>query len=40
MLIEADLKAALIRFNPKISQNPDLADEVIHQLRAILIYVQ
>jgi type I restriction enzyme R subunit len=30
VLIEADLKAALIRLNPKISQNPDLADEIIH----------
>jgi len=39
VLIEADLKAALIRLNPEISQNPDLADEVIHQLRAILISV-
>jgi type I restriction enzyme R subunit len=39
VLIEADLKAVLIRLNPEISQNPDLADEVIHQLRAILISV-
>ena len=40
VLIESDLKAALIRLNPEITRNPDLADEVIHQLRAILIYVQ
>ena len=39
VLIEADLKAALIRLNPEITRNPDLADEVIHQLRAILISV-
>jgi type I restriction enzyme R subunit len=39
VLIESDLKAALIHLNPEISQNPDLADEVIHQLRAILISV-
>jgi type I restriction enzyme R subunit len=39
VLIETDLKAALIRLNPEITRNPDLADEVIHQLRAILISV-
>ena len=39
VLIESDLKAALIRLNPEITQNPDLADEVIYKLRAILISV-
>ena len=39
VLIEADLKAALIRLNPDITRNPDLADEVIYKLRAILISV-
>jgi type I restriction enzyme R subunit len=39
VLIEADLKAALIRLNPEITRNPDLADEVIYKLRAILISV-
>jgi len=39
VLLEADLKAALIRLNSEIAQNHDLADEVIHKLRAILISV-
>ena len=39
VLLESDLKAALIRLNPEISNNPDLADEVIYKLRAILISV-
>lgn len=39
VLIESDLKTALIRLNPEITQNPDLADEVIYKLRAILISV-
>ena len=39
VLIEADLKEALIRLNPEIKQNPELADEVIYKLRAILISV-
>ncbi|MEP0264793.1 HsdR family type I site-specific deoxyribonuclease [Dokdonia sp.] len=39
VLIESDLKAALIRLNPAITKNPDLADEVIYKLRAILISV-
>lgn len=39
VLIEQDLKAALIKLNPEITQNPDLADEVIYKLRAILISV-
>jgi type I restriction enzyme, R subunit len=39
VLIESELKAALIRLNSEIAQNPDLADEVIYKLRAILISV-
>jgi type I restriction enzyme R subunit len=39
VLIESDLKVALIRLNPEITKNPDLADEVIYKLRAILISV-
>ncbi|TCK67243.1 type I restriction enzyme R subunit [Winogradskyella wandonensis] len=39
VLIESDLKAALIKLNPEITSNPDLADEVIYKLRAILISV-
>lgn len=39
VLIETELKDALIRLNPEINANPDLADEVIYRLRAILISV-
>lgn len=39
VLVELELKAALIRFNPEIENNPDLADEVIYKLRAILLSV-
>ena len=39
VLLEKDLKEALIRLNPEISNNPDLADEVIYKLRAILLSV-
>lgn len=39
VMVEAELKAALLRLNPEISQNPELADEVIYKLRAILISV-
>jgi len=39
VLVESQLKEALIRLNPEISQNPELADEVIHKLRAILLSV-
>jgi hypothetical protein len=36
---EVDLTAALLRLNPEIKQRPELADEVIYKLRAILISV-
>lgn len=39
VLLEQDLKDALIRLNPEISANNELADEVIYKLRAILISV-
>lgn len=39
VLLEPELKEALIRLNPEINQNHDLADEVIYKLRAILISV-
>ena len=39
VLVEAELKAALIRLNPEIACNHDLAEEVIYKLRAILLSV-
>jgi type I restriction enzyme R subunit len=39
VLVERDLKDALIRLNPEINANPVLADEVIYKLRAVLIAV-
>jgi type I restriction enzyme R subunit len=39
VLVESELKAALLRLNPEIGQRPELADEVIYKLRAILISV-
>ena len=39
VLVESELKAALVRLNPEITLNPDLADEVIYKLRAVLIAV-
>lgn len=36
VLVEADLKEALIRLNPTIKAQPSRADEVIYRLRAIL----
>ncbi len=39
VLIEQDLKDALARLNPEIYEKPELADEVIYKLRAILISV-
>ena len=34
---ESILKKALIRLNPEITANPNLADEVIYKLRAVII---
>jgi type I restriction enzyme R subunit len=39
VLIESELKAALIRLNPEIALRNELADEVIYKLRAILLNV-
>lgn len=39
VLVESEVKEALIRLNSEIATNPDLADEVIYKLRAILISV-
>ncbi|MDT0552111.1 type I restriction endonuclease subunit R [Urechidicola vernalis] len=39
VLVESDLKEALIRLNPEIGVNPILADEVIYKLRTVLIAV-
>ena len=39
VLIEPELREALIRLNPTIAQTPAFADEVIYKLRAILISV-
>src|SRR4051812_48425257 len=39
VLIEPELKDALIRINSAIALQPSRADEVIHKLRAILIAV-
>lgn len=38
-LVESEVKAALVRLNPEITQNPALADEVIYKLRAVLLAV-
>ena len=39
VLVETELRAALIRLNPEIAAQPERADEVIYKLRAILISV-
>lgn len=39
VLLESTLKASLIKLNPEIAAKPELADEVIYKLRAILISV-
>lgn len=39
VLLESALKASLIKLNPEIATKPELADEVIYKLRAILISV-
>ncbi|MCB0536224.1 MAG: HsdR family type I site-specific deoxyribonuclease [Bacteroidetes bacterium] len=39
VLLEQELKDALIRLNPEITAQPELADEVIYKLRAVLIAV-
>lgn len=39
VLLEDDLQAALIRLNPEIAVKPELADQVIYKLRAVLLSV-
>ena len=39
VLVESQVKEALLRLNPEIQAKPELADEVIYKLRAILISV-
>ena len=39
VLVETELKESLVRLNPEIANNMDLADEVIYKLRAVLIAV-
>lgn len=39
VVVETELKAALIRLNPEIAHNHDLAEEIIYKLRAILLSV-
>ena len=36
VLVESELKEALLRLNPDIAAKPELSDEVIHILRAVL----
>ena len=40
VLVEQDVRTALIRLNPEISAYPDLADEVLYKLRAIILAVR
>lgn len=40
VLVEDHLREALIRLNPTIAANPDRADDVIYQLRAIIMGVR
>jgi len=39
ILLENELKEALIRLNPDIATHPERADEIIHKLRAIILSV-
>jgi len=39
VMVESQVKEALVRLNPEIQAKPELADEVIYKLRAILISV-
>lgn len=40
LLVEPWLRDALIRLNPEIAARPDLADEVLYKLRAIVLSVR
>ena len=39
VLIESEVRDALVRLNPEIQANPDYADEVLYRLRAIILSV-
>jgi type I restriction enzyme R subunit len=40
VLVEAQLRDALLRLNPEIAAQPDRADEVLYKLRAIILSVR
>jgi type I restriction enzyme R subunit len=40
VLIEAEVRDALVRLNPEIAARPELADQVLYRLRAIVLSVQ
>jgi type I restriction enzyme R subunit len=40
VLLEDELRTALLRLNPEIAERPDRADEVLYRLRAILLSVK
>ena len=37
VMLEAQIKEALVRLNPDIEADPGRADEVLHQLRAVIL---
>ena len=39
VMVEPELKEALVRLNPEIAKKPSLADEVIYKLRAVFLAV-
>jgi type I restriction enzyme R subunit len=39
VLIESEVRDALVRLNPEIAERPDRADEVLYRLRAVLLSV-
>lgn len=39
VLVETEVKKALVRLNPEIAAQPERADEVIYKLRSILLSV-
>lgn len=40
ILVEEHVKEALVKLNPDIKKNPDLAEEILYKLRAIIISVR
>ena len=39
-MVESMVKAALIRLNPEIAEEPNRADEVIYKLRSLILSAQ